>query len=150
MRCMCGGCDLPLATLSALSVDVPPALADTAQGVPSTADLQNMFSAPARAALAAARRANVAQDQSVWDRATDFVQMQLGLRSLSARAGDDPDAVLSRATASVGRGDLSATLTELAALSEAGGAPLSDWITSAQRRLAAETALVALTATVAR
>ena len=145
-----GAFDLPLATLSALSVDVPPALADTAQGVPSTADLQNMFSAPARAALAAARRANVAQDQSVWDRATDFVQMQLGLRSLSARAGDDPDAVLSRATASVGRGDLSATLTELAALSEAGRAPLSDWITSAQRRLAAETALVALTATVAR
>ena len=109
-----------------------------------------MFTAPARAALAAARRANVAQDQSVWDRATDFVHMQLGLRSLAARAGDDADAILSRATASVERGDLAATLTELAALSEAGRAPLSDWIKSAQRRLAAETALVALTTAVAR
>ena len=133
-----------------LPVDVPAALAQTAQGVPSIADLQDMFTAPARAALAAARRANVAQDQSVWDRATDFVHMQLGLRSLSARAGDDADAILSRATASVERGDLAATLTELAALSEAGRAPLSDWIKSAQRRLAAETALVALTTAVAR
>ncbi len=142
--------DLPLATLSAMSVDVPAALAQTAQGVPSIVDLQDMFTAPARAALAAARRANVAQDQSVWDRATDFVHMQLGLRSLSARAGDDADAILSRATASVEREDLAATLTELAALSEAGRAPLSDWIKSAQRRLAAETALVALTTAVAR
>ncbi|PJE34836.1 hypothetical protein CVM52_20190, partial [Pseudooceanicola lipolyticus] len=68
----------------------------------------------------------------------------LGARSVEPRAGDDPDAILSRAEAAVSTGQLQQALDELAALPDAAKPALADWIDSAQRRIAAKQAATAL------
>ena len=72
------------------------------------------------------------------------MQRQLGARSVEPRAGDDPDAILSRAEAAVSTGQLQQALDELAALPDAAKPALADWIDSAQRRIAAKQAATAL------
>ena len=66
-----------------------------------------------------------------------FLQNQLGTRSLEPREGNDPDAVLSRVEAAVRQGDLSAALTEIEALPEAGRAEMADWEAAALLRASA-------------
>jgi hypothetical protein len=72
--------------------DLPPVLADNAAaGLPTTADLQDSFAPAARDALEAALRANMGE---IWtERVSSFLRSQTGLRSLTPREGDDPDAV---------------------------------------------------------
>ncbi|MGC1487099.1 MAG: hypothetical protein WA784_04835, partial [Albidovulum sp.] len=67
-------------------------------------------------------------------------------RSLTPRAGEDPDAILSRAEAALGTGDLKTALVEIATLPEAGRARLAEWTGLAERRLAAAAAIAALAA----
>ena len=135
----------PLATLAANGVDVPQALTDLApEGVPTLSALQDSFPAAARAALTASIKALVEAGRI--GRVEGFLRSQLGTRSLEPRAGDDPDAVLSRAEAALKQGDIAASLAEIEALPDPGRAAMADWVQQAETRLAALRALDTLTA----
>jgi hypothetical protein len=136
--------DGPLKKMTAAGVTVPEALASQAQGVPTQAALRQSFPAAARAALAASLAETV--DGGLADRLTAFVRSQTGARSLTPRAGEDPDAILSRAEAALGTGDLKTALVEIATLPEAGRTRLAEWTGLAERRLAAAAAIAALAA----
>lgn len=125
-------------------VAIPPALADVAQGAPTLRALREAFPPAARDALALSLRATA--DGTLWSRFTAFLRSQTGARSLAPIAGDDPDAILSRAEAAVVAGDLQAALDELAALPAEGQERMAEWAGLASRRLAAEQALAALQA----
>ena len=77
-----------------------------------------------------------------------FVRRQTNARSLSPQEGDDADAVLSRAEAALRDGDLGAALAELEALPDAAKPALSDWISAAEERRDAVSAVESLTNTV--
>lgn len=136
----------PFASASAeLGSDLPPALADhAAAGLPTIADLRDSFDDAARRSLEDALRANMGESWT--DRVSNFLRSQTGLRSLTPREGDDPDAILSRAEAALSAGNLSDALAELGSMPDAGKAALADWTAEAQKRLAAETALAQLMA----
>jgi hypothetical protein len=70
-----------------------------------------------------------------------FLRSQTGARSLAPRAGDDPDAVLSRAEAAVRDGRLREALAELEALPPAAAAELAPWRARAEQRVEALDAL---------
>ncbi len=125
--------------------NVPEALAvPAASGVPTIAQLREGFPDAARAALEASLQADMGATWS--DRISSFLRTQTGARSLQPREGNDPDAVLSRAEASLTQGDLAAALSQIDTLPEPGKAAMADWRTKAQQRLAAIAVLSALTA----
>ena len=131
-----------LTDLQETDMDVPQALLEQAEdGVPTLADLQSSFPEVARDALRAARQ------QDSGGGVTDFLQTQLGLRSLEPRAGNDPDAILSRAEAALRDGRVADTLAELEALSEPAMAVLDGWRSQAETRLAAVAAVQDLSQT---
>lgn len=130
--------------LASNGVDVPDALASHAEtGIATQGALIEAFPAAARAALSAAR-SDATQSAEGASRVATFFANQLGARSVAPRDGDDPDAVLSRAEASVRAGDLSAALSELAALPEIAQAAVAEWQASASTRLEAKSAAGAL------
>ncbi len=136
----------PLGTLREVKgVEVPPALSEAAEtGVASLASLQQSFPGAAREALAVStREAAEGGAVSPWQA---FVRTQLGARSLSPREGDDPDAVLSRAEAALGKGDLDTALAEIAALPRIGQDAMAAWVARAETRRAALAAAQALAA----
>jgi hypothetical protein len=135
-----------LADIAAAGIAVPPDLANQATGVPSLANLRTSFPNAARDALTLSLRETAGD--STLNRIGAFLRSQTGARSLTPRAGDDPDAVLSRAEAALGTGDLSAAIAELAALPEAGQARMAEWIALANRRIAATDAVASLAASV--
>lgn len=136
--------DPALGALAELEVALPPALTDQAQGVPTAAALRDAFPQAAREALALSLPETVGE--SVWDRMAAFLRSQSGARSLTPRAGDDPDAILSRAEAQLRAGDLEAALDEVARLPEAGRARMAEWTALAERRQLALAALIHLQA----
>lgn len=135
-----------LADLTAAGIEIPAALSDQSQGVPSLQMLQEIFPAAARDALTLSLRDSAGT--GMWSRFGAFLRSQTGARSLTPRAGDDPDAVLSRAEAALATGDLPAALAEVAKLPEAGQTRMAEWVGLAEKRLAAEAAVAELTATV--
>jgi hypothetical protein len=133
------------AALPELGADLPPVLQDNAAlGLPTVADLADSFPEAARMALEAALRANMGESWT--DRVSSFLRSQTGLRSLTPREGNDPDAVLSRAEAALAQGRVAEAITELAAMPEAGKPALADWLALAQTRVDAEAAVAALAA----
>lgn len=128
-----------LGKLTALEVALPPALTDQAQGAPTMAALRDAFPQAAREALALSLPETAGD--GIWDRTTAFLRGQSGVRSLTPRAGNDPDAILSRAEAQLGTGDLGAALDEVANLPEAGRTRMAEWVALAERRRAALAAL---------
>ena len=134
--------------LQAAGLSIPDALsADAAGGVPTLLDLQRSFPDAARQALAAALRADAG---STWnERVASFLRNQTGIRSLTPREGDDPDAILSRAEASLAGGDLGGALAGIASLPEPAQAAMSGWVAAATKREAAVEALAGLTASLA-
>ncbi len=135
-----------LEKLAGLGVAVPQALTSQSQGVPTLTALRDSFPQAAREALALSLP-DTAGD-SLWGRMTAFLRSQSGARSLTPRAGDDPDAILSRAEAFLGTGDLTAALAEVGHLPEAGRARMAEWTGLAERRQAALSALAELQAEV--
>jgi hypothetical protein len=133
-----------LSKLADTGISIPDDLASQAQGVPTLAALRRIFPAAARDALAASLAETAGG--GVISRMTAFLRSQIGARSLTPRAGDDPDAVLSRAEAALGAGDLAVALSEIAALPDAGKARLAEWTGLAARRLAAGAAIASLAA----
>ncbi|WP_226623985.1 COG4223 family protein [Alloyangia pacifica] len=124
-------------TMQENGVDVPEGLsAPAGDGVPTLSALETEFPPAARDALSAARRAESTTEDTA-SRVTTFFANQLGARSVEPRAGDDPDAVLSRAEAALRSGDLGTVLSELAALPEPAQAELAEWTARAETRKAA-------------
>lgn len=133
-----------LEDLARAGVEIPPALSDQAQGVPTLAALRESFAPAARAALAASLRETA--DGDIWARLKAFARAQTGARSLVPRAGDDPDAILSRAEAALRADDLQTALDEIATLPQAGQDAMAEWVGLAQRRLEAQSAIAAIAA----
>jgi hypothetical protein len=86
------------------------------------------------------------EDAGAMERFGAFLRSQTGARSTAPRAGDDPDAVLSRAEGALAEGQIAAALTLLEALPEAGRAEVAAWRAAAEARLAAVDAAEALAA----
>ncbi|WP_108258668.1 COG4223 family protein [Mangrovicoccus ximenensis] len=127
--------------------EVPQVLADNgATGIPTVLQLQESYTPAARAALEASLTTTMSEDPG--NRLMAFLRTQTGVRSLEAREGNDPDAVLSRITAAVDGGDLETALAEFAALPEGGQEALSSWAAEARARVDADAALPALAAAV--
>jgi hypothetical protein len=127
--------DLELAT----GEQLPDALATARDGVPTLASLQETFPDAARASLATARSEGVAGEETSGFGA--FLRNQLDFRSVAPREGNDVDAILSRAEAAVKAGRLSDALAELAALPEVARAEMSGWLSQAEARASAVTAV---------
>lgn len=114
---------------------MPQMLASLSEGgAPTLPQLQEHFPAAARAALAAARAENLAGEAGGF---MGFLRGQFDVRSTAERAGDDPDAILSRAEARLSEYDLDAALAELAQLPEVVRAAMGDWLAMADTRKAA-------------
>lgn len=118
---------------------------NAADGLPTVQTLQQSFPAAARSALA--QSPVVAQDATTGERLADFLRRRTNARSLTPQEGNSVDAVLSRAEASLGDGDLTAALNELEALPDGAKDALSEWIAQAEARLSAISALDDVTAT---
>lgn len=118
--------------------DAPDALAANAEtGIPRADALAADFPPLARASLRAARADETLDGGGIASLAGRF----LNARSLEAREGDDPDAILSRAEAALRQGDVPAALDEIGALPEEARAPLGDWIVRARARVETRSAL---------
>ncbi|MEO9823642.1 MAG: mitofilin family membrane protein [Paracoccaceae bacterium] len=125
--------------------DPPKALTALAEvGVPTLGTLQRDFPDMARSALSVVTV--VPQDASAGDRLTAFLKRQTNARSLAPKEGDGTDAVLSRAEASVGAGDLVKSLEELSSLPTEAKDVLGPWMANAQARLDALSALSEISA----
>lgn len=133
-----GSFDAALNDLAATSgIEPPAALQAVAQsGVIQLSQLQDRFPDAARAALSAARLAEPDAEHGIMS----FLQRQLGARSVAPREGSDPDAVLSRAEAALKEGRLYDTLAEIETLPPEALAAMSDWVSLAQTRKAAQDA----------
>lgn len=135
----------PFAAALPVFTNVPAILTDNAEtGLPTLSSLQTAFPAAARAALEAALRANMGESWS--DRVTNFLRTQTGARSLTAREGNDPDAILSRAEAALGSGDVAKALAEISTLPSESQVALADWQALATKRQSAVDAVAALAA----
>lgn len=131
------------AALADLGGEVPPALAEGAEsGLPTLAALQDSFPDAARRGLEAAINADMGADWT--DRVANFLRAQTGARSLTPREGDDPDAILSRAEAALAKGDVPASLAEIATLPAPAQEAMADWTATATRRVQAAEAVAAL------
>lgn len=124
---------------------IPPVIADhAATGLPTLASLQASFPDAARLALEAALRANMGESWA--SRIGTFLRSQTGARSLTPREGNDPDAILSRAEASLAMGNIDAALTEIATLPPEAASAMADWTSLADRRRLAAAAISDLAA----
>lgn len=137
---------LPFASaLANLDAPAPAVLVDAAQsGLPTLTQLRDRFPEAARNGLEAALHADLGASWT--ERAGNFLRAQTGARSLSPREGNDPDAILSRAEAAIGAGDVAGTLALIKTLPEAAQTAMSGWTALAEHRLAAEAALAELAA----
>lgn len=124
----------------------PPALLGelATTGVPTLASLQDSFPEAARAALEVAIQADMGDSWT--ERALSFLQSTTGARSMSPREGNDPDAVLSRAEATLNAGDLRSAFAEIATLPPVAQEVLAPWMAQAQTRLDAIDAVAELSA----
>ncbi len=123
--------------VSVTGMTPPEGLIAVAQrGVTPLIQLQDRFPEAARAALLAARLDDPDADNGV----VAFFSRQLGARSVAPREGSDPDAVLSRAEASLNEGRLNDALAEIETLPPAATTALSDWVAMAEARRAAQDA----------
>ncbi|MDJ0993311.1 MAG: hypothetical protein QNI90_07045 [Dinoroseobacter sp.] len=133
------------AALASITGDVPEALSAVSDsGVKTVLELQNAFPAAARAGLSDSLKVTVGDDPG--DRIMAFLQSQVGARSLEAREGDDPDAILARAQEAVSSARFADALAEIATLPDEGQAAMAGWTADAQARVDAVAARDALTA----
>jgi len=131
-----------LAGLAEAGIEVPEALKEQEGGVPTLDYLKSAYPEAARNALAAALQAAPA---TTWgERLSNFLRSQTGARSLTPKAGDDPDAILSRAEAALSANDLPAALAEIETLPGPAREVLDEWVGLATRRIAAQEAVDAL------
>jgi hypothetical protein len=130
-------------TLEGAGLEAPEALT---RDVPSLDSLQASFPEAARAALRASLRGDSAAGNG--NLLTNFLRAQTGARSVEAREGSDPDAILSRADEAVQAGRIADAVTEIEALSDnARAAPaMAEWLAGAVSYRDAQAALSDLSA----
>ncbi|NOX39523.1 MAG: hypothetical protein GXP05_03155 [Alphaproteobacteria bacterium] len=109
-------------------------------GVATLSQLQKDFPEAARQALKSSIQADAGS--GFGSKITAYVKSQIGVRSLEEKAGDGPDAVLSQAEASLGRGQLAQAIDLLQKLPPEGVASMGDWLTAANTSLAVRAALI--------
>lgn len=137
-----GPFEAALGDLSA-SVEVPAALTALApEGVPTLSALQAGFPDAARAALAVARSEGLAGEEGGGIAA--FLRNQFDVRSVIPLEGATADAILSRAEEDLRQSRLSDAMAEVASLPEVVRAEMSDWISAAETRIAAISAVESL------
>lgn len=136
-----------LTVLGEAGVETPEGFRDTLAAAPSLQFLRDSFPDAARAALSATLRVG-AEDTGTMGKIGAFLRSQTGARSLEPRAGDDPDAILSRAEAALTAGALPDALAEIAALPPEGQEAMAEWVSGAEARLAAGAALADLSAAI--
>lgn len=132
-----------LADLSAAGIEIPPSLADAVAGVPTLSQLQASFPAAARAAIAASAQPS---GDSLGERFASFLRAQTNVRSLTPRAGSDPDAILSRTEAALRAGNLTLALDEADSLPEPALSAMAGWRAEARARAEAQSALAEIAA----
>ncbi|MFT4716687.1 MAG: hypothetical protein ACI8YI_001513 [Paracoccaceae bacterium] len=119
---------------------IPKALIDSAaNGVASLAELQKSFPEHARRALKASVQAEAGDGMA--NKVMAYLKSQLGARSLDEKEGNDPDAILSRVEAMLGRGELQAAVDLARKLPANGIKELDTWLSSVEVRLNVEMAL---------
>ncbi|EBA04822.1 hypothetical protein RB2150_12071 [Rhodobacteraceae bacterium HTCC2150] len=123
----------------------PTSLSENSAGIPSLSSLQTDFPDIARATLAVAIAETA--DPSAMGRFSAFLKSQTGARSLTAKEGDDPDAILSRAEAALNNGEVQASIDELAGLPEGGTAEIAPWVAKAQAYADAQSGFATYTTT---
>ena len=130
-------------TLEGAGLEAPEALT---RDVPSLDSLQASFPEAARGALRASLRGDSAAGNG--NLLTNFLRAQTGARSVEAREGSDPDAILSRADEAVQAGRIADAVTEIEALSDnARAAPaMAEWLAGAVSYRDAQAALSDLSA----
>ncbi len=131
----------PLSEIETAGFEIPGDLPPSASsGVSTIASLRESFPDAAREALAADR----AEQGDTAGGVGNFLQRQLGARSVTPREGTDADAVLSRAEDALTHADLASALTELSGLSDVAKSAMQNWITQAETREAVSNAADAL------
>ncbi|WP_444453467.1 COG4223 family protein [Rhodobacter capsulatus] len=135
--------DGALGDVAAAGVSVPDALKGA---LPSIAAIKAAFPEAARKALTTARKATAGD--TVTDKLGSFLLAQTGARSLTAKDGTGPDAVLSRAQTAVDAAQFDAALTEIGTLPEAAQADLQSWKDMVAQRASAQAAIADLTQSV--
>ncbi len=134
-----------LATYQALApqdADLSPLPDHAANGLPTLAALKADF-APAQVKALAGEVTPAKQDflGTLLSSAESVVKIR---KLNSAGAGSGPDAVLSRAAGDLDRGDLAAAVKEVKSLQGTPATAMTDWLSKAELRLAAETAFARL------
>ncbi|SNR23298.1 hypothetical protein EYF88_02425 [Paracoccus sediminis] len=130
-------------TLEGAGLDAPEALT---REVPGLDSLQAGFPEAARAALRASlRQDSVAGNGNLL---TNFLRAQTGARSVEAREGSDPDAILSRADDAVQSGRIGDAVAEIEALPDPARTvpPMAGWLAGAMAYRDAQAALSDLSA----
>lgn len=127
----------------AAGVTTPAPLADFAAAPVTITALQDGFAEAARAAISAAATSTGAE-AGLGERMASFLVSQTGARSLEPREGDDADAILSRAEATLRQGDVAGARALVAQLPEVAQTAMAGWTTEADRWLAANTAIADL------
>ncbi|MCV6825646.1 MULTISPECIES: COG4223 family protein [Halocynthiibacter] len=107
-------------------------LAASTSGIAPLTTLQAEFPAAARDALNVT--AAETSGEGVIDKMGAFLKSQTGARSLTPSEGTSPDAILSRAEASLRAGDLTGALSEISTLPETGQQAMAEWIDAATYR----------------
>ncbi|MDE0591037.1 hypothetical protein OU789_13950 [Halocynthiibacter sp. C4] len=107
-------------------------LAASISGIAPLTTLQAEFPAAARDALNVT--AAETSGEGVIDKMGAFLKSQTGARSLTPSEGTSPDAILSRAEASLRAGDLAGALSEISTLPETGQQAMAEWIDAATYR----------------
>ncbi|GHA48931.1 hypothetical protein GCM10008927_12600 [Amylibacter ulvae] len=139
------GFETVLVHLGNNGVEIPQALSNVAQsGVMPMAQLKSDFSPAAHAAL----KASIASEQAegVGGKISSFFKSQVTVRSLTPKAGNGTDAILSRVQGALDENDLAMALTELATLNDGAKSAMSDWIGNATARVDAQSALQSISA----
>jgi hypothetical protein len=122
------------------AVEIPVALKEAAaNGVDSLATLQKSFPEAARRALKASIQSEAGE--GIGEKIAAYFKAQIGARSLEEKEGDDPDAILSRVEAALGRSELQAAVDLARKLPEDGIAELKDWLDIAETRLKVKEAM---------
>ena len=133
-----------LEELAASGVTIPSELAAVSGGVTALAELGAQFPDAARQAIDADIRQRA--DTGEIGRVSAFIRLQLGQRSLAPRAGDDADAVLSRAEAALRAGDVGAAIGQIEPLGGLDAPLLAAWVKAATRHQEVRQAISALAA----
>jgi len=107
------------------------------QGTPTLASLKIQFAPAVRNALAAT-------DGKKASGILGRFQKLISVRPATPQQGDRPAAVISRAEAKLEKDELSAAVQELSALSGGAAEAFSDWMSQAQQRIDASSAIEAL------